>query len=175
MAQQIVNIGVIPGDNTGDKLYIGGDKINDNFTELYAAVALNTAKVTNATHTGDATGSGALTLATVNSNVGTYTNATVTVNAKGLVTAVSSGTATYTALKYTGSFALNAGAETICVTSLASTVVPYSVMVTYTPTPGAAARIETHNLDPKITTSGVFLAISLYSIDNITVNIYIVY
>lgn len=46
--------------------------------------------------TGDATASGpgsaALTLATVNSNVGTFTNATVTVNAKGLVTAASSGT-----------------------------------------------------------------------------------
>lgn len=45
--------------------------------------------------TGDGTASGpgsaAFTLATVNSNVGTFTNATVTVNAKGLVTAVSNG------------------------------------------------------------------------------------
>ncbi len=45
--------------------------------------------------TGDATaagpGSTALTLATVNSNVGSFTNASVTVNAKGLVTAASSG------------------------------------------------------------------------------------
>lgn len=48
--------------------------------------------VSNATHTGDATGATALTLATVNSNVGTFTNSTVTVNAKGLVTAASSGT-----------------------------------------------------------------------------------
>jgi len=56
-----------------------------------AAVALNTAKASNATHTGDATGDGVLTLATVNSNVGSYTNASVTVNGKGLVTAVSSG------------------------------------------------------------------------------------
>ena len=47
---------------------------------------------TNATHTGDATGDTALTLATVNSNVGSFTNANVTVNAKGLVTAVSNGT-----------------------------------------------------------------------------------
>ena len=45
----------------------------------------------NQTHTGDVTGSTALTLATVNSNVGQFTNATVTVNAKGLVTAASSG------------------------------------------------------------------------------------
>ena len=47
--------------------------------------------------TGDATfsgpGSAAVTLATVNSNIGSFTNASVTVNGKGLVTAVSSGTA----------------------------------------------------------------------------------
>ena len=45
----------------------------------------NTAKITNATHTGDVTGSAALTLANVNSNLGTFNN--ITVNAKGLVTA----------------------------------------------------------------------------------------
>jgi len=39
----------------------------------------------NATHTGDATGATALTLATVNSDIGTYNN--VTINAKGLATA----------------------------------------------------------------------------------------
>lgn len=46
--------------------------------------------------TGDVTASGpgssATTLATVNSNVGSFTNANITVNAKGLVTAASSGT-----------------------------------------------------------------------------------
>lgn len=45
--------------------------------------------------TGDATASGpgsvALTLATVNSNVGNFTNANITVNAKGLITAASNG------------------------------------------------------------------------------------
>lgn len=42
---------------------------------------------------GDVTTSGTLatTLATVNSNIGTFTNATITVNAKGLITAASSG------------------------------------------------------------------------------------
>lgn len=47
---------------------------------------------------GDATlaDTGALTLATVNASPGTYTNATVTVNAKGLATAVSSGSGSAT-------------------------------------------------------------------------------
>jgi hypothetical protein len=48
-------------------------------------------KVSNATHTGDATGATALTLATVNSNIGSFGNASnvpqYTVNAKGLTTA----------------------------------------------------------------------------------------
>lgn len=50
----------------------------------------------NATHTGDATGSTALTLATVNSNVGSFGSATqvatFTVNAKGLTTAAGNTT-----------------------------------------------------------------------------------
>ena len=49
---------------------------------------------------GDATlaSTGAATLATVNSNVGSFTYASVTVNAKGLVTAVSSGTTPVTSV-----------------------------------------------------------------------------
>jgi hypothetical protein len=54
------------------------------------AVLANTAKITNATHTGDVTGSAALTLATVNANVGTFNN--VAVNGKGLVTSASNVT-----------------------------------------------------------------------------------
>ena len=35
MAQQIINIGTIANDNTGDTLRGAGQKINDNFDELY--------------------------------------------------------------------------------------------------------------------------------------------
>jgi hypothetical protein len=60
---------------------------------LESDTVTNNAKVSNATHTGDATGSTALTLATVNANVGSFGSATqvptYTVNAKGLITAAS--------------------------------------------------------------------------------------
>jgi hypothetical protein len=67
--------GTSSGTNTGD------NAVNSLYSGL----------VSNATHTGDATGSTALTLATVNSNVGSFglaaSVAQFTVNAKGLITA----------------------------------------------------------------------------------------
>jgi len=36
MARQEINVGIVPGDKRGDKLRIGGIKINENFTELYS-------------------------------------------------------------------------------------------------------------------------------------------
>lgn len=36
MSQQLINLGSAPNDGTGDSIREGGDKINDNFTELYA-------------------------------------------------------------------------------------------------------------------------------------------
>jgi hypothetical protein len=39
MAQQTINIGSAPNDGTGDDLRTAGDKINDNFGELYAQSA----------------------------------------------------------------------------------------------------------------------------------------
>ncbi len=66
--------------------------------------------------TGDITASGpgsvAATLATVNSNVGSFTYSSITVNAKGLVTAASNGTAPVTTLAGVGS-SPNANAATI--------------------------------------------------------------
>jgi Bacteriophage T4 gp9/10-like protein. len=35
MAQQTINLGTVANDGTGDTLRDAGDKINDNFTELY--------------------------------------------------------------------------------------------------------------------------------------------
>jgi hypothetical protein len=40
MSQQIINIGAIANDNTGDTLRGAGQKINDNFDEIYAALPL---------------------------------------------------------------------------------------------------------------------------------------
>ncbi len=54
-------------------------------------VSTNNSKVSNVNHTGDATGATGLTLATVNSNVGSFTAADITVNAKGLITAAANG------------------------------------------------------------------------------------
>ena len=42
MAKQSLNIGTSANDNTGDTLRSGGDKINDNFNELYTALGNNT-------------------------------------------------------------------------------------------------------------------------------------
>jgi len=41
MAQQIVNIGTANNSGDGESLRSGGDKINDNFTELYSAYSSN--------------------------------------------------------------------------------------------------------------------------------------
>lgn len=64
--------------------------------------------------TGDVTASGpgsvAATLATVNGNVGTFTYPSVTVNGKGLITAISNGTAPTT---YTGTFPISISGSVI--------------------------------------------------------------
>jgi hypothetical protein len=105
--------GTANGTNTGDetltsiKTKLGAaTSVSDGYLK-YQDWNIFNSKVSNATHTGDVTGSTALTLATVNSNVGTFNN--VTINAKGLATAgsnvsyltsITSGQVT-TALGYT--------------------------------------------------------------------------
>lgn len=76
------------------------------------------------TLTGDITGAGtspiATTLATVNSNVGTFSNATVQVDAKGRVLAASSGSAgsgTVTSVTYTGDGVLQSSTPSTAVTT----------------------------------------------------------
>ena len=59
---------------------------------------------------GSANVTAAGTLATVNTNVGSFTNASVTVNGKGLVTAVSSGTAPVTSVTGTSPVSSSGGA-----------------------------------------------------------------
>lgn len=75
-----INGGTITGNNSGD------NATNTQYSSL----------VSNATHSGDATGATVLTLATVNSNVGSFGSATqvpnYTVNGKGLITAASNTT-----------------------------------------------------------------------------------
>ena len=91
--QTITLTGMVTGSGTGSFATSLG-----SFTKAQLDTAVSDGNVlyvgdvtTNATHTGDATGSTALTLATVNSNVGSFGSATqvptYTVNAKGLTTA----------------------------------------------------------------------------------------
>lgn len=42
MSRQIVNVGAVANDNTGDTLRAGGIKVNDNFTEVYTALGNGT-------------------------------------------------------------------------------------------------------------------------------------
>lgn len=38
MSKQLLNLGATANDNTGDTLRAGGDKVNDNFNELYSSI-----------------------------------------------------------------------------------------------------------------------------------------
>lgn len=52
MAKQSLNIGTTANDNTGDTLRVGGDKINDNFNELYSAIGNGVAAQISVTNAG---------------------------------------------------------------------------------------------------------------------------
>lgn len=80
--------------------------------------------------TGDVTASGpgsaAATLTTVNSNVGSFTNASITVNAKGLITAASSGTAPVTSVSGTAADISSTGGTTPVLDLISTAVTPGS-------------------------------------------------
>jgi hypothetical protein len=97
------------------------------------AAASNTNDLTQLT--GDVTagpggGSQVATLATVNSNVGSFTNSTITVNAKGLITAASSGTAPVTSVSGTAGDISSTGGTTPIIDLVNTAVTPGSY--TYT-------------------------------------------
>lgn len=152
MAQTFVTavLGAVGDDGTGNNLRLGGSKIVADLTELYA-------RTPNATHTGDATGDTALTLATVNANVGVFTNPTITVNQKGLVTAISSG-AGGLINKYNDTVNLGAGVVTQKVTT--ATTHPYTMMIT------DSSDVDiTSGVQVEYTIVGGFYALNIYSVD----------
>lgn len=180
MAQQTVNLGAAAGDGTGDPLRSGGDKINDNFDELYAAVALNTAKETNATHTGDVTGSGVLTIADEAVTLAKMAD----MASSSLIYRRTAGTGppevnTLAQLKtdlavsslqtYAGTVDLTAGVVTQKITTVTS--YPYSIMLC-----DASDNLITHTLQTELTTSGGFYVLNIYSVDDMVgVKVRIVY
>ena len=99
--------GVVVSGNTIPTLDVTGTSaISGTNTGDNAVNSLYSGLVSNATHTGDASGATVLTLATVNSNVGSFGSATqvptFTVNAKGLLTAAGSVTVTPALASVTG-------------------------------------------------------------------------
>jgi hypothetical protein len=102
---------------------------------------------TSPTFNGSTNVTAAGTLATVNSNVGSFTNASVTVNGKGLVTAVSSGTAPVTAVSGTSPVVSSGGATPAISLSAGygDTLNPYASKTanTFLAAPNASAGVPT--------------------------------
>ena len=97
-ASSVNNNVVFFNGTTGKLIKDSGLTLSGSNTGDNAVNSLYSGLVSNATHTGDATGATALTLATVNSNVGSFGSGTqvgtFTVNGKGLITSASNTTIT---------------------------------------------------------------------------------
>ena len=68
MAFQSLDLGTSADDGTGDSLRVGGDKINDNFSEIYTLLGTGTALTSGLSATA--------TVVTLSSAVGTFTTLT---------------------------------------------------------------------------------------------------
>jgi hypothetical protein len=83
----------VSGTNTGDQTSVSGNAGTATALQTGRTISVSTdATGTSASFDGTGNATIPVTLATVNSNVGSFTNASITVNAKGLITAASSGT-----------------------------------------------------------------------------------
>jgi hypothetical protein len=83
---------------------------------------------------GPGSGSQAATLATVNSNVGSFTNANITVNAKGLITAASSNSALVASITGTANEVLVNGTSGSAQTGAVTLTTPQAIATTSSPT-----------------------------------------
>jgi len=145
MANQILALGTTADDGTGDNLRVGGDKINDNFLELYTALG-----------DGDAISSGISASATVISLVDPNISGTIA------GTFAISGTQTAATITTLNSTTVNAGTATIAAGSITDSSGAISFgneNLTTTVTLGVGA----------ITTTGAFKGADGYTIGNASV------
>jgi hypothetical protein len=103
MAQQIINIGAAANDRTGDTWRTGGDKINDNFTELFDLVASGSRVIVSELSDFPAPAAGVITLL---ASTQYFLTANITLGTNRIVwadsSAISSIESTIISLTYTG-------------------------------------------------------------------------
>ena len=144
MANQILALGTTADDGTGDSLRVGGDKINDNFLELYTALG-----------DGDAIASGISASATVISLVAPNISGTVAgTQTAATITTLATTTVNGTTLNG-GTLALAAGS----ITDSSGAISFGNENLTTTGTLGVGA----------ITTTGAFKGADGYTIGNASV------